>query len=362
MRAQEGTIASTKNDIGKTYQMVLSVTKKTVDDIKGEYTSGISTHSALTATHGATGAIVGTTNSQTLTNKTLTDATNNITARSLKSVTTTVDVSGATAPLSGQVLTATSNTTATWQTPAAGLALPPDIATSMSNNTAIDDTLAAFFDMVYDSASGAAILNSSNLTVARAATIISNANLTALKLSTIFQNAGLTETRRVQIAYALNNLGGKTPTVSGGWQTSPTNLANITDNNNITTITQGTVYAPGSYGSNTGYINIDIGSIVPIKVMTIKWTGSSDGPSGGHYYRAATIKMQRSTDNLNWTDFAIVSWSGNTNEATIPLSYNNSVLIDANVRYVRVSVSTSSGGMGSEDSYARLSTMNFVLG
>ena len=38
----------------------------------------------------------------------------------LKSATTTVDVSAATAPSSGQVLTATSSTTATWQTPAAG--------------------------------------------------------------------------------------------------------------------------------------------------------------------------------------------------------------------------------------------------
>ena len=94
----------------------------------------------------------------------------------------------------------------------------------------------------------------------------------------------------------------------------------------------------------------------------MKFTGSSDGPTGGHYYRAATIRVQRSTDNLNWTDFAIVSWSGNTNDTTIPLSYDNSVLIDTNVRYVRVSVSASAGGMGSEDSYARLLTMNFLLG
>lgn len=38
----------------------------------------------------------------------------------LKSATTTVDVSAATAPSSGQVLTATSSTAATWQTPAGG--------------------------------------------------------------------------------------------------------------------------------------------------------------------------------------------------------------------------------------------------
>jgi hypothetical protein len=36
-----------------------------------EVTSAVSTHAAVTATHGATGAVVGTTNTQTLTNKTL---------------------------------------------------------------------------------------------------------------------------------------------------------------------------------------------------------------------------------------------------------------------------------------------------
>ena len=41
-------------------------------------------------------------------------------ARGLKSATTTISISGATAPTSGQVLTATSGTNATWQTPGTG--------------------------------------------------------------------------------------------------------------------------------------------------------------------------------------------------------------------------------------------------
>ena len=57
--------------------------------------------------------------SETLTNKTLSAATNNIEARSLKSATTTVSVSAATAPTSGQVLTASSGTVAAWATPTA---------------------------------------------------------------------------------------------------------------------------------------------------------------------------------------------------------------------------------------------------
>lgn len=52
---------------------------------------------------------------QTLTNKTIGGATNNVEARSLKSATTSVSVSAATAPTSGQVLTATSGTAASWQ-------------------------------------------------------------------------------------------------------------------------------------------------------------------------------------------------------------------------------------------------------
>ncbi len=52
---------------------------------------------------------------QTLTNKTATSTTNNITAKGLFSLTTTVDVSGSTAPTVGQALVATSGSTATWQ-------------------------------------------------------------------------------------------------------------------------------------------------------------------------------------------------------------------------------------------------------
>ncbi len=56
-RAQEGTLASSKNVPTSTYKMILSPTKKTIADIKTEYesgiSSGISTHSALdTGVHG----------------------------------------------------------------------------------------------------------------------------------------------------------------------------------------------------------------------------------------------------------------------------------------------------------------------
>jgi len=66
------------------------------------------------------GVIIGTTDSQTLTNKTLTSTTNNISAKSLLSATTSIDIYGSLAPTSGQVLTATSSTVAEWQDASGG--------------------------------------------------------------------------------------------------------------------------------------------------------------------------------------------------------------------------------------------------
>lgn len=73
----------------------------------------------MTLPTGSSDTLVGKATTDTLTNKTMTGATNTLTASLLKSATTEVNVSSATAPSSGQVLTATSSTAATWQTPAA---------------------------------------------------------------------------------------------------------------------------------------------------------------------------------------------------------------------------------------------------
>ena len=68
------------------------------------------------------GGALGTPSSGTLTNCTFPTLNQNTSgyAEALKSATTTVSVSAATAPTSGQVLTATSGTAATWQTPSGG--------------------------------------------------------------------------------------------------------------------------------------------------------------------------------------------------------------------------------------------------
>lgn len=68
----------------------------------------------------STDTLVARSTADTLTNKTMTSSLNNVTARALfaDSGSTTVNVFAAAGPSTGQVLTATSGTTATWQTPA----------------------------------------------------------------------------------------------------------------------------------------------------------------------------------------------------------------------------------------------------
>lgn len=93
-------------------------------------TTGTGVLTALGVNVGSAGAFTtfdgahGTPSSLTGTNitGTATGLTSGVT-NALKSATTTVDVSAATAPTSGQVLTATAGTTATWQTPSTGWAL-----------------------------------------------------------------------------------------------------------------------------------------------------------------------------------------------------------------------------------------------
>lgn len=98
----------------------------------------------LTTKPAPVGDFVGTTDVQILTNKTITDTTNNVAANSLKTLTGVVTVSTAAAPSVGQVLTATAATSANWQTPTASVSkvyLPifsPPIAansTTFSTNT-----------------------------------------------------------------------------------------------------------------------------------------------------------------------------------------------------------------------------------
>ena len=81
--------------------------------------------------------LVGKATSDIMTNKTITDTTNNVAANSLKSATTLVNVAAATAPSSGQLLIATSSTTATWQNISAGISIVAPTAATDANGAII---------------------------------------------------------------------------------------------------------------------------------------------------------------------------------------------------------------------------------
>ncbi len=117
-RHQEGTSASNKNSSGDTYKMILSPTKKTITDIKTGYQSEVAAHATTTmSVHNfdSSGNAPAQIHNNTRHSETYLTPADNITARSLKSATTTIDISSSPAPNSGQVLTAVDNTTATWQ-------------------------------------------------------------------------------------------------------------------------------------------------------------------------------------------------------------------------------------------------------
>ncbi len=89
----------------------------------------------------ATDTLVARATTDTLTNKTLNSTTNTITSDNLHSATTTIDVSSATAPTTGQVLTATSSTAATWQTTSATITNSSITATTDTSTTSSSYTL-----------------------------------------------------------------------------------------------------------------------------------------------------------------------------------------------------------------------------
>jgi hypothetical protein len=85
VRGQEGISASNKNTPTKTYRMILSQTKKTITDIRTEYQSGVSTHSALNT--GIHGVGVGTVDSVGARNTAISTHTSNVTTLHLPSQT-----------------------------------------------------------------------------------------------------------------------------------------------------------------------------------------------------------------------------------------------------------------------------------
>ena len=100
---------------------------------------------AVTTTKAApTGDFVGTTDSQSLTNKTISGSTNTVHASHLQTTGAAVDVVSAAPPSVGQILKATSATTATWQNEAAASTTFTDDTFAIQD--AVDNTIEILFD------------------------------------------------------------------------------------------------------------------------------------------------------------------------------------------------------------------------
>lgn len=82
-------------------------------------------------------------------------------ALGLKTATTTVSVSGATAPTSGQVLTATSGTAATWQTPSGGGGKVAQVVVATTNTPATTTTIIPGDNTIPQNTEGAEFITAS---------------------------------------------------------------------------------------------------------------------------------------------------------------------------------------------------------
>ena len=153
----------------------------------------------------ATDTLVGLATGDTLTNKTLVDNTNNVIARQLwvGSGASSVSTYAATAPSVGQVLTATSSTVATWQTPAVAPVTFSDASFSVYDSS--DNTIMIKFNAAGTTGTSTTLLGSQSVnriltlpnatdTLVGLATsdILTNKTLTAPVIATIVNTGTLT--------------------------------------------------------------------------------------------------------------------------------------------------------------------------
>jgi len=117
-------------------------------------------------------------------------------ALGLKTATTTVSVSGATAPTSGQVLTATSSTAATWQTPSGGGGKVAQVVVATTNTPATTTSIIPVDDTIPQSTEGSEFITVSITPTNSSSTLLIdfNAYFSASNLQTvtftIFRDSG----------------------------------------------------------------------------------------------------------------------------------------------------------------------------
>lgn len=256
---------------------------------------------------------------QTMTNKTMTSNTNNITARGLlcASGATTVSVYAAAAPTSGKVLTATSATTATWQTP--------------SSTTQFDDDQFQLRDNV-DGGKRVEFQCSAISTSTTRTFTFPNANDTfaVLALAQTFTNKTMTSNT--------NNLIARELWVGSGAASVSTYAATAPVADQVLTATAGTTatwqYPPVKYASaeasstistsSTSYIAMSSMSITPpvagtylvqfegVVVISGGMTGSCAIYNNGVQHAASVRSIQHDGPDHHWGTSAVVTYTTGT--------------------------------------------------
>ena len=193
-----------------------------------------------------------------------------------------------------------------------------DIATIATALNEMSDADATSYCRAFSSGFIASVFDNTNITVAKAASIIENLT-DDTKAYDILLNM-LSASKRAEILNEIIKT--KTPTLSGSWETSPSNLGNIVDGNSTTSTTEGSVYTEYPTTSKDGYINIDLGRKYPVDAIYAKWSGAQEG-SGDCYYSCHNY-LEKSLD-------------GETYDTLIDaLSQDGSISVAADVRYLRI--------------------------
>jgi len=248
-------------------------------------------------------------------------------ANGLKSATTTVSVSGATAPTSGQVLTATSGSTATWQTPSGGgsgtvtsvaMTVPSFLSVTGSPITSsgtLAVTLSGTALPIANGGTGATTLAGANLPVTNVANTFTGTQTfsgTSTTLAAILTNAAETTTISATAATgtivfytASQSVMYYTSNASANWTINITHSAGTTLNTAMTvgqTITVTHMVTNGATAFYNSVVQVD-GTTTGV---TTKWQGgapTSGDASAIDIYTYAIVKTAAAT----FTVFVAVS-------------------------------------------------------